>query len=75
MVLFRLYLFIEPTGKYTLWLVPLTFIGTVILIVLCQMFWVGGVQPGGIGHRVGGLHHFNALARHLVAVAGDDQAT
>ena len=38
MVLFRLYLFIEPTGEYTLWLVPLTFIGTVILIVLCQMF-------------------------------------
>ena len=36
---------------------------------------LGGVQPGGIGHRVGGLHHFNALARHLVAVAGDDQAT
>ena len=48
MVLFRLYLFIEPTGKYTLWLGPLTFIGTVILIVLCQMFWVGGVQPGGV---------------------------
>ena len=48
MLLFRLYLFIEPTGKYTLWLVPLTFIGTVILIVLCQMFWVGGVQPGGV---------------------------
>lgn len=48
MVLFRLYLFMEPTGKYTLWLVPLTFIGTVILIVLCQMFWVGGVQPGGV---------------------------
>ena len=48
MVLFRLYLFIEPTGKYTLWLVPLTFIGTVILIVLCQMVWVGGVQPGGV---------------------------
>ena len=48
MVLFRLYLFMEPTGKYTLWLVPLTFIGTVILIVLCQMVWVGGVQPGGV---------------------------
>ena len=36
------------TGAYTLWLVPLTFIGTVILIVLCQMVWVGGVQPGGV---------------------------
>ena len=24
------------------------FIGTVILIVLCQKFWVGGIQPGGV---------------------------
>ncbi len=40
-----------------------------------QHLRLGGVQPSGIGHRVGGLHHFNALARHLVAVAGDDQAT
>ena len=38
----------KPDGAYTLWLVPLTFIGTVILIVLCQMVWVGGVQPGGV---------------------------
>ena len=27
---------------------PLTFVGTVLLILLCQMFWVGGVQPGGV---------------------------
>jgi len=27
--------------------VPLVFIGTVVLILLCQRFWVGGVQPGG----------------------------
>lgn len=26
----------------------LIFLGTVILIVLCQIFWVGGVQPGGV---------------------------
>ena len=24
------------------------FVGTVLLIVLCQIFWVGGVQPGGV---------------------------
>lgn len=48
MLLFRVYLFIRPAGGPSLWLVPLTFIGTVILIVLCQMFWVGGVQPGGV---------------------------
>ena len=48
MALFRLYLFIRPEGGYSLWLVPLTFVGTVILILLCQMFWIGGVQPGGV---------------------------
>ena len=48
MLLFRIYLFIRPEGGYSLWLVPLTFIGTVILILLCQMFWIGGVQPGGV---------------------------
>ena len=48
MLLFRIYLIFKPDGAYTLWLVPLTFIGTVILIVLCQMVWVGGVQPGGV---------------------------
>ena len=29
-------------------LVLLPFIGVVILIWLCQIFWVGGVQPGGV---------------------------
>ena len=29
-------------------LVPLVFIGTVLLIILCQIFWVGGIQPGGV---------------------------
>ena len=37
MALFRIYL-----------LVPLVFVGTVLLIILCQIFWVGGVQPGGV---------------------------
>lgn len=47
-VLFRIYLIFHPEGGHSLLLVPLVFIGTVLLIVLCQLFWVGGVQPGGV---------------------------
>ena len=48
MALFRIYLIFYPQGGYHWLLVPLAAIGTVLLIVLCQMFWVGGVQPGGV---------------------------
>lgn len=48
MALFRVYLIFRPEGGRSLLLVPLVFIGTVLLIVLCQIFWVGGVQPGGV---------------------------
>lgn len=48
MALFRFYLIFYPEGGHHWLLIPLTFIGTMILIVLCQMFWVGGVQPGGV---------------------------
>jgi len=48
MALFRIHLAFYPEGGHTWLLVPLVFIGTMILIVLCQMFWVGGVQPGGV---------------------------
>ena len=47
-ILFRVYLYFVPDGHHTLLLVPLIFIGTILLILLCQMFWVGGVQPGGV---------------------------
>lgn len=47
-VLFRIYLVFYPDGGRSLLLVPLVFVGTVLLIVLCQIFWVGGVQPGGV---------------------------
>ena len=47
-LLFRLYLVFVPDGHHTLLLVPIVFIGTIILIIACQMFWVGGVQPGGV---------------------------
>ena len=46
--LFWVYLLFYPQGGHTLLLVPLVFIGTVTLILLCQIFWVGGVQPGGV---------------------------
>ena len=48
MVLFRIYLFFYPDGRPSLLMVLMVFIGTVLLILLCQMFWVGGVQPGGV---------------------------
>lgn len=48
MILFRMYLLFVPDGHHTLLLVPLVFIGTVLLVLLCQQFWVGGVQPGGV---------------------------
>jgi uncharacterized membrane protein YgaE (UPF0421/DUF939 family) len=48
MGLFRIYLIFHPEGGHSLLMVPLMFVGTVLLIVLCQIFWVGGVQPGGV---------------------------
>jgi len=48
MALFRIYLCFVPDGHHTLLLAILAMVGTVILIELCQMFWVGGVQPGGV---------------------------
>ncbi len=47
-LLFRLYLVFVPDGHHTLLLVPLIFVGTIILVMACQTFWVGGVQPGGV---------------------------
>lgn len=44
--LFRVYLIFHPQGGHSLLLVPLVFVGTVLLIVLCQIFWVGASSPG-----------------------------
>lgn len=46
--LFWVYVQVHPNGEDSLLLVLLTFIGVIILIWLCQIFWVGGVQPGGV---------------------------
>lgn len=48
MVLFRLYLVFVPDGHHTLLLTAFTFVGVVLLVMLCQVFWLGGVQPGGV---------------------------
>ena len=53
MALFRIYLLVHPDGESSLLLVPLVFVGTVLLIILCQIFWVGGVQPGGVKSAAG----------------------
>lgn len=46
--LFWVYLLFYPDGNTRLALVPLLFVGIVILILLSQKFWVGAVQPGGV---------------------------
>ena len=48
MALFRLYLVFVPDGHHTLLLTAITFVGVVLLVMLCQVFWLGGVQPGGV---------------------------
>lgn len=48
MGLFRIYLIFYPDGENRLLLVPLLFVGVIILILLAQFFWVGAVQPGGV---------------------------
>ncbi len=48
MALFRIHLIFYPEGGITWLMIPLVFIGTVLLILLCQTFWVGGIHPGGV---------------------------
>lgn len=43
MGLFAFYMHLFPDDSHRWFLVPLTFVGVVILIVLCQYIWVGGV--------------------------------
>ena len=48
MGLFAFYVFLFPDGSNRWFLIPLTFIGVVLLILACQCIWVGGIQPGGV---------------------------
>lgn len=46
--LFWVYLLFFPQGGHSVYLALLLFFGIIVLVVLCQRFWVGGVQPGGV---------------------------
>ena len=48
MALFAVYAELFPDGSNRWVLIPLIFVGVVILIVACQYIWVGGIQPGGV---------------------------
>lgn len=48
MALFWVYIQFYPQAGPSLFLVALTFVGVVALIWLCQIFWLGGIQPGGV---------------------------
>ena len=54
MLLFRIYIIFYPEGVYPEYgfhalMLPLLFVGVVVLIVVCQFFrWGGAVQPGGV---------------------------
>lgn len=48
MGLFRLYLVFYPDGQARLLMLLFVFVGVVLLILLSRLFWVGGVQPGGV---------------------------
>ena len=48
MGLFAIYAELFPDGSNRWLLIPVTFVGVVILIVACQYIWVGGIQPGGV---------------------------
>ena len=39
---------LSPQGGHTIYLALLLGAATVVLILLCQYFWPGGVQPGGV---------------------------
>ena len=47
-VVFWIYLHNYPQGGHSMLLALLLGAATVVLIVLCQYFWPGGVQPGGV---------------------------
>ena len=48
MLMYRIYLIFYPYGGFHFLLVPLCFFGVILLIVSCQRYWVGGIQPGGV---------------------------
>lgn len=49
MVMFRIHICFYPQGQMNMLLVPLLFVGVMLLIVACRVLkWPGGIQPGGV---------------------------
>lgn len=49
MLLFRIYICFYPEGGYHALMLPLVFVGTVMLVLLSQLFhWPGAIQPGSV---------------------------
>lgn len=49
MLLFHIYVCIYPDGQTKALMLPLLFVGVILLIILCRLFkWPGGIQPGGV---------------------------
>lgn len=48
MALFRIYIIFFPDGRTTVYMLPLFFVGVVVLILVSQNFWPGAVQPGSV---------------------------
>lgn len=46
--LYSVYLMFDPGQQHSLLLVPLLYLGVVVLILLGQHIWPGAVQPGGV---------------------------
>ena len=53
-VVFWIYLLFYPQGGHSIFLAVLLGFSTVVLILLCQYFWPGGVQPGA-AHGLHGI--------------------
>lgn len=47
-LMYWLYLLAFPEGGHNMYLPIYLYIGIVLLVLICQNFWPGGVQPGGV---------------------------
>ena len=49
MILFRIYIIFYPEGGFHFLMLPMVFIGVVLLILISQIVnWPGAIQPGGV---------------------------
>ena len=49
MILFRIYIIFYPQGGFHFLMLPMVFVGVVLLILISQIVnWPGAIQPGGV---------------------------